>query len=204
LNGLDDQIERSRSFFAAKPVILDLGLLTPEAEGLSELLSALEVRGVRIIGIEGADASWPALKEWEWPNGFEGGRASGAIDIPEDDNPKTEAPPVASAQTLLVENPVRSGQSIFHPEGDVVIVGSVASGAEVTAGGSIHVYGALRGRAIAGIGGHNDARIFASVMRAELLAIDGFYKTADELGDALPGTAAQALLEGDRIVVRVL
>ena len=76
---------------------------------------------------------------------------------------------------------MRSGQSIVFEQGDVTIVGSVASGAEVIAGGSIHVYGALRGRAIAGLTGNNRARIFCRKLEAELLAIDGVYQTADDM-----------------------
>ena len=75
---------------------------------------------------------------------------------------------------------MRSGQSIVFIEGDVTVLGSVGSGAEIVAGGSIHVYGTLRGRAMAGATGNARARIFCHRIEAELLAIDGYYKTADE------------------------
>ena len=81
----------------------------------------------------------------------------------------------------MVHSPVRSGQAIFFPSGDVTIIGSVASGAEVIAGGSIHIYGTLRGRAMAGTSGNRQARIFCSRIAAELLAIDGYYRTAESL-----------------------
>jgi septum site-determining protein MinC len=74
----------------------------------------------------------------------------------------------------VFEHPIRSGQSIIFPHGDVTILGSVASGAEVVAGGSIHVYGALRGRALAGSTGDMRARIFCSRNEAELMSIDGY------------------------------
>src|SRR6476620_9020344 len=74
----------------------------------------------------------------------------------------------------FMEEPVRSGQSVIFPHGDVTVVGQVASGAEVVAGGSIHVYGALRGRALAGSMGNPRARIFCRKNEAELLAIDGY------------------------------
>jgi septum site-determining protein MinC len=99
---------------------------------------------------------------------------------------------------------VRSGQSVVFPEGDVTIVGSVASGAEVVAGGSIHVYGTLRGRALAGSVGNSSARIFCSKLEAELLAIDGLYKTAEDLEPQLRGQAVQLWLEGDAIVAKTL
>ena len=83
---------------------------------------------------------------------------------------KPEAKP--KSNSLLLESPVRSGQSIFS-EGDVTVLGSVASGAEIVAGGSIHVYGALRGRAMAGSNGNATSRIFCQKIEAELLAING-------------------------------
>jgi len=87
------------------------------------------------------------------------------------------------------------------PHGDVTVIGSVASGAEVVAGGSIHVYGALRGRAMAGAAGNARARIFCSRIEAELLAIDGLYKAADDIEAELRGRAIQAWLDGDTIRV---
>jgi septum site-determining protein MinC len=110
--------------------------------------------------------------------------------------------PVARAalSSLVLHEPVRSGQSIVFPEGDVTVIGSIASGAEVIAGGSIHVYGALRGRALAGSIGNSAARIFCRKLEAELLAIDGIYKTADDLPAELRGQAAQLWLENDAIM----
>jgi septum site-determining protein MinC len=85
----------------------------------------------------------------------------------------------------MIEDPVRSGQSVVFMEGDVTILGSVGSGAEIVAGGSIHVYGALRGRALAGATGNGRARIFCHRVEAELLAIDSYYRTADEIDDSM-------------------
>jgi septum site-determining protein MinC len=90
---------------------------------------------------------------------------------------------------------VRSGQSIVFAEGDVTIVGSVSSGAEIVAGGSIHVYGTLRGRAMAGINGNLTARIYCQKIEAELLAIDGYYRTAEEIDPALYDRPTQVWLD---------
>jgi len=98
---------------------------------------------------------------------------------------------------MLIESPVRSGQSVVFPFGEVTVLGSVASGAEIVAGGSIHIYGALRGRAMAGVNGNSAARIYCQRIEAELLAIDGYYQTAEELDAALRNRPAQAWLEGD-------
>ena len=93
----------------------------------------------------------------------------------------------------------------MFPQGDVTIIGSIASGAEVIAGGSIHVYGALRGRALAGCAGHASARIFCGKLEAELVAIDGLYKTAEALDDHQFGKqAVQIWLEGDAIKIAPL
>jgi septum site-determining protein MinC len=136
------------------------------------------------------------------PPSVNGGRPAGAIEVPNAAAPVPVPPPVAAAKTLLVETSVRSGQSILHAEGDVTILGSVASGAEVVAGGSIHIYGALRGRAIAGCTGDARARIFCSKFEAELISIDGLYKTADDLGSTFRGLAVQVNLDGDSIILK--
>ncbi|MEI9403782.1 septum site-determining protein MinC [Mesorhizobium argentiipisi] len=107
----------------------------------------------------------------------------------------------AAAGTLMIKAPIRSGQSVFHPHGDVIVLGSVASGSEIVAGGSIHVYGTLRGRAIAGSEGNVSARIFCRKNEAELLAVDGWYTTAEEMEGTSRGKAVQAFLDNDALCV---
>ncbi|ENP40799.1 septum site-determining protein MinC [Brucella abortus 78/32] len=106
--------------------------------------------------------------------------------------------------SMVITEPVRSGQSVYFPEGDVTIVGSVASGAEVVAGGSIHIYGTLRGRALAGTAGNTSARIFCRKLEAELVAIDGLYKTAEDLEPRFRGQAVQLWLDGDYMMIDTL
>ena len=93
---------------------------------------------------------------------------------------------------------------MIFPEGDVTVIGSVASGAEVIAGGSIHVYGTLRGRAIAGSSGNSKARIFCGKLEAELLAIDGLYRMAEDMESQFRGRPVQTWLEGDAIRMTTL
>lgn len=207
IEALDDQIARSAGFFMGKPVILDLGLLEPDDEGLAGLQEALRERGVRLIGVEGGNPDWPALAGWDWPAAFEGGRASGEVDLPEDgvETPDDAVPPKSARSGAVVyEESVRSGQTVINMEGDLVILGSVASGAEIAAAGSIHVYGNLRGRAVAGIGGAAAARIFVRRMNAELIAIDGYYMMAEEMAADMIGAPVQAMLDDERIVIRKL
>jgi septum site-determining protein MinC len=98
--------------------------------------------------------------------------------------------------SLFVDHSVRSGQTIEFPAGDVTVVGSVGSGAEIVAGGSIHVYGTLRGRAVAGTAGDCTARILCRNFQAELVAINGRYRVAENLDPVLRGRPVQARLEG--------
>jgi septum site-determining protein MinC len=115
--------------------------------------------------------------------------------------PVPEAPRPVS---LVVSESVRSGQSVVFREGDVTIIGSVSSGAEIIAGGSIHIYGTLRGRAFAGASGDPGARIFCRSLEAELLAINGLYRVADRLEQGLRGRPVQAWLEGKAIAMAPL
>jgi septum site-determining protein MinC len=209
LAALDDLAARSTGFFLGRPIVLDIEGLAIDAAGLATLLEALAARGVRIMGIEGAASS---LLGPGMPPAMRGGRDAGAIE-PEASPAKAggrpgEAPvsvaaittaPVPHRSSLLIDAPVRSGQSIIFPEGDVTVLGSVGSGAEIIAGGSIHVYGSLRGRAIAGSAGQADARIFCRKLEAELIAIDGLYKTAEDIEPKLHGQSVQVWLDGDRL-----
>jgi septum site-determining protein MinC len=196
LNALEAQIARSPSFFDGRPVVLDLAALPREQPDVAGLLKGLNARGVRIIGTEGAHPSWQGLEAWA-PLHANSTRPPRVVEVPDERRSASPAP-ITQPETnaLLIDHPVRSGQSVVFDKGDVTIVGSVASGAEVMAGGSIHVYGALRGRAIAGLTGNNRARIFCRKLEAELLAIDGVYQTADDMNATLRGRPVQAWLLG--------
>jgi septum site-determining protein MinC len=113
--------------------------------------------------------------------------------------PAAESPQRQELSSLLIETPIRSGQSVIFPYGDVTVLGSVSSGAEIVAGGSIHVYGALRGRAMAGSMGDTRARIFCNKNEAELVSIDGYYRTAEEMDASLRDRPAQCWLK-DRVL----
>jgi len=200
LAGLDAQMLRSPAYFAGKPVVLDLTALARSPHLVAGLMEALGARGVHVVGLEGVA---PEGAAGPLPPLLVGGRTVTEGVIP--DAPLPEAPPPPPEPTfLLLEEPVRSGQSIVFPRGDVTVVGSIGSGAEVVAGGSIHVYGTLRGRAVAGVAGQGRARIFCRRLEAELLAIDGLYRTADDIEPALRGKPAMAWLEGDSMRVASL
>ena len=194
---LDAQMARSPGFFEARPVIIDLVGIVGEEPGTVTLLADLERRGISVIDVENA-ANIPGADPWRRP--LVGGRNTGDVDVA-----ASEAKPAPPEETsLVVGEPVRSGQSVLFAKGDVTVIGSVASGAEVLAGGSVHIYGTLRGRAIAGAIGAPNARIFCRRLEAELVSIDGFYKTADDMDPAMRGRAVEIRLVGDAIVISPL
>ncbi|OAS20189.1 septation inhibitor protein [Methylobacterium platani] len=228
---LDALVQRSPTLFSERAVILDVSGLAkdsprgdptrPEAAEPAEadepetaatpdiagLVDELKQRGIRIMGVEKAEPAWlgPAL-----PPLLSGGRPAemaAPADAPAEAAPKPEAPKAPEPRkpnSLVLETPLRSGQSVYHPEGDVTVMGSVASGAEILAGGSIHVYGALRGRAIAGAGGNPRARICCRKFEPELIGIDGLFRTADTTDPKLRKKAVQVWLEGETLRMAAL
>jgi septum site-determining protein MinC len=152
-----------------------------------------------VIGLEGAEASQlsPSL-----PPVLTGGKPSDRAPATNPDNVQTAAPEAQDEPTsLVIDSPIRSGQTVIFPHGDVTVLGSVASGSEIVAGGSIHVYGTLRGRAMAGSKGDTRARIFCRNNEAELLAINGYYRTAEELEADTRCQPVQSWLEDGVLMV---
>jgi septum site-determining protein MinC len=190
LEEIDATLARSPGFFVGRPVVLDLSAVDLSQSAITHLISSLEARKIRVLGIEGADAS---LLNPSLPPLLTGGRQC----VVDQQEPKKQPKAKPQPTSLLLESPVRSGQSIVFTEGDVTVLGSVSSGAEIVAGGSIHVYGTLRGRALAGAHGNSAARIYCQKIEAELLAIDGYYRTADDIDATLRNRPAQAWLDGD-------
>jgi len=195
LDEIDVTLRQSPGFFAGKPVVLDLSAVDLSQNAIAQLIASLEQRGLRVLGIEGVEA---ARLSSSMPPLLIGGRHSAVVQ----EQPKK--PEAKKAASLLLDTQVRSGQSIVFPDGDVTIVGSVSSGAEIVAGGSIHVYGTLRGRAMAGINGNLSARIYCQKIEAELLAIDGYYRTAEEIDAASYHGPTQVWLEGDVVQITPL
>ena len=186
---------------------LDLSAVNLSAAAIAELVADLEKRNICILGIEGID---PAKWQAGLPPVLRGGRGTQPFELSAK-NAAASAPgryPASSAKpqpaSLLIEEPVRSGQSVVFMEGDITVLGSVGSGAEIIAGGSIHVYGTLRGRALAGATGDARARIFCHSVEAELLAIDSYYRTADDIEDSLRRRSVQAWLEAGTLKISAM
>jgi len=196
LGEIDEWIRSSAGFFVGRPVVLDLAAVSLSSAGIAHLISELAARDIRVMGIENVDAATlgPGL-----PPVLKGGRAAN-VPEPSAATPAS-APESKEVHSLVLEVPVRSGQSVVFPTGDVTVLGSIASGAEVVAGGSVHVYGTLRGRALAGCNGNRSARILCRKLEAELLAIDGYYRAADDIAPALRGRPVQAWLDDTAVSV---
>jgi septum site-determining protein MinC len=204
---LDDLAARSAGFFLGRPVVLDVTDLTIDRAQLKDLIAELAQRNVSIMGIEGGR---PSILGPGMPAALKGGRPVSDFELPQNEPvAETDSKPAAAEirqalQSLVIREPVRSGQSVIFPEGDVTVIGSVASGSEVVAGGSIHIYGTLRGRAMAGSLGNTQARIFCRKLEAELVAIDGIYKMAEDMEPSLRGQSVQLWLEDDAIMAEKL
>lgn len=234
LEGLDHWIGNSPGYFAGRPVVLDLNTLKPDVAAIESLVDVLGHRGIRVYAIEldGHAALAPNLppvlvgakeattdgllprKAREDVSSTSKGEAEGRAPEAGPDRDKVgkvdaskagdSEPQVEASGTLMIKAPIRSGQAIVHPHGDVIVLGSVASGSEIIAAGSIHVYGTLRGRASAGALGNRGARIFCRKNEAELLAVDGWYVTAEEMEGVSRGKPVQAFLDGDALRVSTL
>lgn len=105
--------------------------------------------------------------------------------------------------TKFINAPVRSGQQIYARNADLIVTASVSEGAEIIADGHIHVYGALRGRALAGASGDERARIFCRRFEAELVAVAGCYKVAEDMQESVRGKAVQVRLSGENLLMEL-
>lgn len=181
---LDEKIKQAPKFFHYAPLILDFQHLSKnDLDGfdLQGLLQLLKVKKLIPIGIRGISASF---KEQAIQSGLalfpeEKPGAKKSDTLTESKGPRQETlPPLTSR---VITQPVRSGQQIYVPGGDLIILSSVSHGAEILADGNIHVYGSLRGRALAGVMGNTDAMIICRSLEAELVSVAGQYRLSDDL-----------------------
>ena len=199
LAGLDATLKRSKGFFAGHPVALDLSAARLNLAAAAQLVAELEARNIRVLGIEGIDPAGAT----KLPPVLRGGRSAPDFE-PVKPVVAASRPGKTEATSLLIDSPVRSGQSVVFIDGDVTVVGSVGSGAEIIAGGSIHIYGTLRGLAMAGAAGNARARIFCHRFEGQLLAIGAHYKTAEEIEESLRRGPTQAWLDGSTLKISAM
>ena len=197
------QAAEAPGLFDHEAVVVDLAAVRNAAQPLraDELLALLRRHGLLPVAARGGSPEqMAALHEAGMPEG------GAAPRIPADAQPAAvaavTAPAPAPVPTLVIERPLRSGQQVYARGGDLVVMAAVSVGAEAIADGSIHVYGPLRGRAIAGARGDGAARVYSTCMEPQLIAIAGTYRTTDTpLPDAVRGKAAFARLDGSVLSV---
>lgn len=214
---LDEKRENAHQLLDRSPVIVDCQKVSEQAAELdfTQLKTMIAETGLIPVGIrnlpealeDDASASgWALLRQ-----GHSRVRATTLPDkaetVDEDNAVAMDSGDDSGGSTdyvqrlRVVQRPVRSGQQIYCPDGDIVVMQQTSAGSELLAGGSVHVYGALRGRVLAGVQGDKTARIFCQQLEAELLSIAGRYRLLDDIEEDLKGQAVMVYLEGEKLKI---
>lgn len=205
LERLDQQlavkVEQAPDFFNNTPLVLALDKLPAECGlDLPALIALCRKRGLRTLALRSGDAQIiQAAAALDLPVLPPSGAKERKLDL----GSKGSAEPAKPAEptyrpTRVITTPIRGGQQVYARDGDLIVLSAVSPGAELLADGNIHVYGPLRGRALAGIKGDTNARIFCQQLAAEMVSIAGRYKVAEDLRrDPLWAEAVQMRLSGD-------
>jgi len=212
---LEVQVSRAPGFFHNTPIVIDLGLLTEmnvEVD-FALLVGLMRGHGMVPIGIRGGSKRQQEMAELMELAILSDRQQAGT----KAQRPATEKPPAADAAAVkkplvklksglskIISAPVRSGQRIYAPGGDLIITSQVSSGAEVIADGNIHIYGTLRGRALAGVKGNRNARIFCRNLQAELIAIAGQYLVNESLEEKHMNKPVQIALAGKKLDIQTI
>jgi septum site-determining protein MinC len=218
-----ERVARAPKLFARAAVIIDFGALpaTPDTDTARRLVEALREAGVLPVALAYGSSDneqlaialgLPLLAKFRAQ--YEPVDGAPAASPPQKAAPEpasAKPTPAASARApaarepgLVQAAPVRSGQQVYAEQRDLTVLATVGAGAEVIADGSIHIYGALRGRALAGAQGFEQARIFCREFHAELVAIAGHYKVLDDVPAALRGKPVQIWLEKGQLHLAAL
>lgn len=208
---LAHKVGQAPKFFNHTPVVLDIQKVSsiPVEIDFTKLLNIIRQHGLIPVGMRGGNLEQQSRA-----------MALGLAVLPERVNKPADEPQPASAaptqapqppqtnelstNTKLITQPVRSGQQIYARGGDLIVMASVGAGSEIIADGHIHVYGTLRGRALAGVNGFDDARIFCNCLEAELVSVAGQYCVNDDLRASHWGKAVSIMLEGDHLQIQPL
>ncbi|MGC8702281.1 MAG: septum site-determining protein MinC [Thiomonas sp.] len=213
---LQQRFDAAPEFFSGEAVAIDLRRLAEDATlPLDALIALLRRFNMRPFGVvaQAAQHDWaaasdlPLLDSRDTRKPAENAEAAApSQQPPAPPTPAAAAPePVAAMlPTVLIDRPLRSGQRVYS-QGDLIVQGVVSHGAEVMAEGHVHIYGALRGRALAGARGNTGARIFCTSFEPELVAIAGIYRTAEqELPAGVRGQPTTVRLQGEQLLIEPL
>ncbi|WP_045223845.1 septum site-determining protein MinC [Methyloterricola oryzae] len=205
---LGAKVRQAPEFFRHAPVAIDLHELPPEGEipDFLQLVQALRTCGLVPVGVRGGGPALQGAAQEAELAVLADTKTDHAHPAPKP-APAPKAPPAPAPGSLpgkLIEQPVRSGQRIYAPGGDLVVLAPVSAGAEIMADGNIHVYNALRGRALAGVQGNLEARIFCMDLDAELIAIGGHYKISEHLDDSVRNKPVQIYFRDNSLIIEDL
>jgi septum site-determining protein MinC len=173
---LKDLVKQAPNFFQNTPIVLDVHKTSSLSLPLAEIRKIMKANKLLLVGLRGASDE---LK-----------KQAHELDIAALNKSRSNEPTLATrqvktetviqqAESTIIDKPVRSGQQIYARDGDLIVLSSVSEGAEILADGNIHIYGSLRGRALAGIQGNKAARIFVNQAEAELMSIAGIFTTKE-------------------------
>jgi len=212
---LEEKIAQAPDFFKNSPLLIDLQHVndTELSFELPSLIEFLHAKNLCPIGISsGNDNQIIAALEYHIPvhsirsshkeNSQENKNLSKPA-VPEVATKETDKKEINTVENMLISHPVRSGQRIYA-KGDLTILSHVSAGAEVMAEGNIHIYGALRGRALAGVQGNSKSRIFCSALQAELISIAGHYKTSEDFDKLEQNQPTQVFLQDQALIINTL
>ncbi|MBT9433053.1 septum site-determining protein MinC [Candidatus Sodalis endolongispinus] len=195
---IEEKVEQAPGFLKNAPVVINvagLGRDTP----WKDVSQAVLATGLHIVGVSGCSDSklkqaivrsgLPLLTEGKAPK-------RSVAEVP--------APAPAAVKTRLINTPVRSGQQIYARNSDLIVTSSVSAGAELIADGNIHIYGMMRGRALAGASGDGECQIFCTHLSPELVSIAGQYWLSDQIPAAFAGKAARLCLQDGTLTIHPL
>ena len=199
---LEDKIAQAPAFLKHAPVVLNVSALE-DPVNWSAMHKAVSATGLRVIGVSGCkDAQLKAEIEKMGLPILTEGKEKAPRPAPTPQAPAQNTTPVT--KTRLIDTPVRSGQLIYAPQCDLIVTSHVSAGAELIADGNIHVYGMMRGRALAGASGDRETQIFCTNLMAELVSIAGEYWLSDQIPAEFYGKAARLQLVENALTVQPL
>ena len=202
---LKEKVDLAPEFFRNSPLIFDVHELNKQhlPVDIPALVKVIRQSGLLPTGIRGGNAEQnEQALELLIPiySAHVGTTSSSDLTKNKNTAPEKTEEIVVNHSTMLVTRPIRSGQRIYAT-GDLIVVATVSAGAEIMAEGNIHVYGTLRGRALAGVLGNSDARIFCSDLQAELISIAGHYKISEDI-NTVSKKPIQVYLQGHTLVIQ--
>lgn len=202
---LQAKIQLAPEFFKNSPLVLDVQEVNKQSieVDVAAVIQVIRKLGLLPIGIRGGDAQQneKAISLGIPVHSIH--TSSTTIDAkrPKTPTPEPETKDLLQTGTTVITQPIRSGQRVYAA-GDLIVIAQVSAGTEILAEGNIHIYGTLRGRALAGVQGNTEARIFCTDLQAELISIAGNYKISEDLNPGIRNTPVQIYLDKQTLVIK--